>query len=173
VGLAGWSLAWPGDSRDGCDEDQDEQRKTCNDQHGLFGAAEFEVSGFEAAEFYPPADGHHWDCEHQEQKADVSDQAQQRNVSQDEECQDHAGHDLEVAGITAGLIDAAEDGRSCLSYVAVYRSGTERAWLLGGVDRSLQRGQGNTWTSEARLKLPAMMCVHLLRFLRRLARVRR
>ena len=120
--------------------DQAQEQKACEDAGGgcgVFGAAEVGVGGVDAAELDPPACGHERNGEAQKPEAEVSGEADEREEHDEKERPHRPTHDLEVAGVAAGLTDAAGGGSCGLCGGRINGRGAVRALAVGGVEAFL------------------------------------
>jgi len=106
----------------------------------------------------PPADAHHGNGEAQKPHAEVPGNAMSGEEHEEEEGAQRPAHDLEVAGVAAGLTDAG--GSAAADWATDQSMGVEQCghWRSEVLMVSWQLGQGKTSTVEERLSGPAMVC---------------
>src|ERR1700722_12165915 len=78
-----------------------------DDDRGPFCAGEIWVAGFDRAELDPPTDDHERNRKAEEPQTGGAHEAEEGDEPQGEKGQECPGHDLQVAGVAAGLADLA------------------------------------------------------------------
>lgn len=131
-----------GEEGEGNDGEEHEGGDDGDGDGGLAGADEVGVGGLEVTEFDEPADDHDRGGDGEEPEAEGPEESQEGKEADEEEGADGPGHDLEIAGVADGLIDAGEGFGRGGGGVVVEREGTEGAGLHGGVDGLIAGGTG-------------------------------
>ena len=116
------------------DAQQQDGANDADDDRGSSGAGEIRVVGFDLSELDPPTDAHKRDSEAEEPETEVADHPEERDEHYSQEGEQHPGHDLEVAGVAAGLADAARGGGRGFGGDGVDGRGAVRALAVRGVD---------------------------------------